>query len=169
MCEPHYRLALEIEKRVAEGRAGLAQIGKNGRVKGGPGSGKGAGAGGPPAITNDEATIKRIRELGGLQCTISEVAGVLQCHEETVRAFFQRHEKAARAFHEGRENGKASLRRMQFVQAKRSAAMGIWLGKNYLGQRDSDPGSIDRGSLSDEIGNEESATALLRAVRDEIE
>jgi hypothetical protein len=34
----------------------------------------------------------------------------------------------------GREEGKASLRRMQWRAAERSTAMLIWLGKQYLGQ-----------------------------------
>lgn len=33
---------------------------------------------------------------------------------------------------------KIKLRRMQFQLAEKSSAMGIWLGKNYLGQRDPD-------------------------------
>jgi hypothetical protein len=32
--------------------------------------------------------------------------------------------------------GKASLRRTQFELAKKSAAMSIWLGKQYLGQKE---------------------------------
>ena len=35
--------------------------------------------------------------------------------------------------------GKTSLRRMQFKLAEKSAAMAIFLGKNYLGQSDSTP------------------------------
>ena len=35
------------------------------------------------------------------------------------------------------ESGRASLRRMQYVAAKKgNATMQIWLGKQYLGQKD---------------------------------
>jgi hypothetical protein len=34
------------------------------------------------------------------------------------------------------ENGKSSLRRHQFLLSKKNAAMAIWLGKQWLGQKD---------------------------------
>lgn len=44
--------------------------------------------------------------------------------------------KFAEVFSEKRAIGKVSLRRMQWKQAENSTAMAIFLGKNYLGQRD---------------------------------
>ena len=35
-----------------------------------------------------------------------------------------------------REKGKVSLRRSQFKLAEKNPTMAIWLGKQYLGQRD---------------------------------
>jgi hypothetical protein len=146
LCESHYNIAREAERRAVEDGT-LTPIGKGGRVKGGPGA-----------------------DLGGMQCTVAETAGVLQCSEETLRNFFKANENAALAYREGKESGKASLRRMQYVMAKRSAAMGIWLGKNWLGQRDSlEIGPIGGAGASAELGSEEGATALLRAVRMEKE
>ena len=37
---------------------------------------------------------------------------------------------------EKREKGKISLRRYQWELAKKNATMAIWLGKQFLGQRD---------------------------------
>ena len=39
-------------------------------------------------------------------------------------------------FREKRGKGKISLRRAQFRLAEHNAAMAIWLGKQYLGQRE---------------------------------
>jgi len=176
LCQQHYEMRRAAEQRATQeaiDKNALA-IGKNGRSKGGPGAGLGVhnGGGGPTKLTYDEPTLKRIRDLAGLQCTLPEIAGVLQCCDDTLRKFLDDHEEARRAFREGKENGKASLRRIQFVQAKRSAAMGIWLGKNWLGQTDSyriGPLNGQPGSAADDLGCLESATALLRAVRSESE
>jgi hypothetical protein len=41
-------------------------------------------------------------------------------------------------FAQKRVGGQISLRRSQFKLAEKSAAVSIWLGKQYLGQRDRD-------------------------------
>ena len=50
-------------------------------------------------------------------------------------------------------NGKISLRRYQFDLAKKSSAMAIFLGKNYLGQRDSFPEEVDASEINKAITN----------------
>jgi hypothetical protein len=173
LCTKHYRVFLikqRREKAAAEAAAAgrkVVLIGKNGSPLPDPGAGREAATGAPPKLQPDEPTLKRIRDLGGLQCTLAEVAGVLQCDEATVRAFLKKYPKAANAFEEGKNGGKASLRRMQYVQAKRNAAMAIWLGKNYLGQRDTvgDPLLPGGGGVDAQLGSDEGLTALLRAVR----
>ena len=80
-----------------------------------------------------------------------------------------RRELAMEAWEFGRENGKVSLRRMQFLQARKSAAMAIWLGKQYLGQRDHDKieigGAPDGVPVQLEHGMAEGLTALLHRAR----
>ena len=39
-------------------------------------------------------------------------------------------------YKKGQDNGKRSLRRIQFKLAEKNPTMAIWLGKQYLGQRD---------------------------------
>lgn len=46
------------------------------------------------------------------------------------------HKEFQEAYKKGLENGKQDLRRKQWRLADRSAAMAIWLGKQYLGQKD---------------------------------
>lgn len=117
----------------------------------------------PPKLLPDAPTLKRIKELGALQCTMGEAAGVLCCHVDTFRDFMRKYEEGEKAWLEGKESGKASLRRMQFLQAKKSPAMAIWLGKQYLGQKDNLDigGSRDSGPISVEHGITEGLTALL--------
>ncbi len=81
--------------------------------------------------------IEQVRVLAGIQCTLEEIAAVMKIKK---RQFINRmnDDEALRiAFEEGGREGKASIRREQFrlLQAG-NATMGVWLGKQYLGQRD---------------------------------
>lgn len=78
-------------------------------------------------------------KLCGLQCTLQEIAGFFEVSEDTIERFCKREykERFADIYEKKREIGKISLRRAQFKLAEKSAAMAIFLGKNYLGQRDS--------------------------------
>ena len=46
-------------------------------------------------------------------------------------------------------DGKISLRRFQFRQAEKSYAMAIWLGKQWLGQRDNMDMSVESRESQD--------------------
>ena len=61
--------------------------------------------------------------------SVRQIADYLDVSEQGRRDFRLAYEK-------GQENGKISLRRIQFKLAERNATMGIWLGKQYLGQRE---------------------------------
>ena len=71
-----------------------------------------------------------VEQLAALQCTYEEIAAFCGCDKSTISRNF------ATEINKGREAGKISLRRKQFKLADTSAAMAIFLGKNYLGQRD---------------------------------
>lgn len=73
-----------------------------------------------------------VKKLASIMCTEKEIANFLGCDERTL----QRDEEFCRVFKEGKETGKMSLRRMQWKLAEKSYAMAIFLGKQYLGQRD---------------------------------
>lgn len=73
-----------------------------------------------------------VERLAGIQCTQQEIATFLGCSVDTL----QRDEKFCGLYKKGMENGKMSLRRIQFKLAEKNTAMAIFLGKNYLGQRD---------------------------------
>jgi hypothetical protein len=93
--------------------------------------------GGRPRILQpDEATLKTVKGLGHLQATTKECAAFLGVSEPTFLKFKADFPEVAEALEEGNGTGRVSLRRMQFRLAAKNAAMGIFLGKNYLGQTD---------------------------------
>jgi len=96
-----------------------------------------AGAGGRPQKEIDK---KIFENLCGIQCTRDEICAVLDITDKTLTNWCQQtYGKSFSAiFKEKRQIGFISLRRTQFKLAEKSAAMAIFLGKNYLGQNDKD-------------------------------
>ena len=81
---------------------------------------------------------KVFEDLCQLQCTQSEIASFFRVHHETLirRTEANYEEPYASVYKKYAEGGKSSLRRIQWNLAKKSTAMAIWLGKQWLGQRD---------------------------------
>ena len=78
-------------------------------------------------------------QLCGLQCTLEEMEALFRCDHKTIARWCRETYEGKRfsqVFREKRQIGKISLRRKQLRLAERSAAMAIFLGKNYLGQKD---------------------------------
>lgn len=74
-----------------------------------------------------------VEKLSYIQCTQEEIAEVLGISVRTL----QRDKEFCRIYKKGIESGKSSLRRLQWKRAEEgNATMQIWLGKQYLGQRD---------------------------------
>lgn len=73
------------------------------------------------------------------QCTEEEIASFFRCSVDTISRFCKTtyKESFAEVYKKLSEGGKTSLRRKQWKLAETSAPMAIWLGKQYLGQRDS--------------------------------
>ena len=85
-----------------------------------------------------EIDKKIFENLCGLQFTLEEIAGVFDCSADTIERWCKREygETFAETYKKHSAKGKMSLRRIQFKLAEKSAAMAIFLGKNYLGQKD---------------------------------
>ena len=80
-----------------------------------------------------EINYKLAEQLASIFCTEEEIALILGISVRTL----QRDEEFCRVFKKGKETAKMSLRRYQFDSAKKgNVTMQIWLGKQYLGQRD---------------------------------
>lgn len=90
---------------------------------------------GRPLKEIDKAQFEK---LCNLQCTLLEIAGFFNCSDDTIERWCKRTYKTnfAECFKTFSQGGKISLRRTQFKLAERSAAMAIFLGKQYLGQTD---------------------------------
>lgn len=80
----------------------------------------------------------QFERLCGIQCTEEEIAGIFDCSVDTIENWCKRTYKTtfSEVYKIHSASGKASLRRTQFKLAERSAAMAIFLGKQYLGQKD---------------------------------
>jgi len=88
----------------------------------------------------DSTLVERAAALGLTDDEIGQLLGVSRWTVER---------KAAAALNRGRAKLALRLRRMQWRAAKRgSAAMLIWLGKQYLGQRDAQDIRTDGGQLA---------------------
>ena len=90
---------------------------------------------GRPPIEIDKDQFEK---LCGLQCTLVEIASYFNCSEDTIERWCKKAYSTtfAETFKKKSGKGKMSLRRAQFRLAETNASMAIWLGKQYLGQRD---------------------------------
>jgi len=80
-------------------------------------------------------------DLCKIQCSQQEIANMLHINRETLRIRAKDHYKEdyQAIFERFSDGGKVGLRRTQLKLAQRHAGMAIFLGKNWLGQKDSDP------------------------------
>ena len=108
-------------------------------------------AGGRP---KKEIDYEMVGRLAAIQCTEEEIGIVLDIDKRTL----QRDKEFCRLFNIKKQEGKASLRRMQWKKAESgNATMLIFLGKQYLGQADKqeltgkDGGAIEIDSPRDRI------------------
>ena len=85
-----------------------------------------------------EIDQKQFENLCGLQCTLEEICGWFDVTDKTLDSWCKRTYNASfsEVFKQKRGNCKISLRRMQWRLAEKNATMAIWLGKQYLDQRD---------------------------------
>lgn len=97
-------------------------------------------------IPYTEETLQHIENLAAVFATYDDVAARFRCSKDSVERFFQRHPDAKQRWITGQSRGCVSLRANQFRLSKTNAAMAIFLGKNYLGQRDIVDQTPDRPS-----------------------
>ena len=79
-------------------------------------------------------------DLCGIMCTIEEICSILRVSEDVLENRIKsKFECSLRDMHRVlSDSGKISIRRSQMEICKTNATMAIWLGKVYLGQRDTD-------------------------------
>ena len=86
-----------------------------------------------------EIDHQQFRKLCQIQCTLEEIAAWFECSVDTIERWCKREtDKTFAELHRIYSvDGKISLRRNQFKLAEKNVTMAIWLGKQYLGQKDS--------------------------------
>lgn len=94
----------------------------------------------PKKVGRPKKEIKQdeFEKLCGMQCTLEEIAGFFDCCDDTINNWCQKTygDNFSGIYKVKSMPGKISLRRMQWKLAEKSYAMAIFLGKQYLGQRD---------------------------------
>jgi hypothetical protein len=78
----------------------------------------------------NEETLRQIRVLASLGLSHEDIATVTGLARRTMER------RAGEVLAEGRAQMRARLHRIQWDLATKSPTMAIWLGKQYLGQRD---------------------------------
>ena len=104
---------------------------KRSRIKRAPKEGR-------PEKAIDESLLQN---LCMIQCTEKEMCAVLEVDSNTLEAYIRKVHKSgfSEYFERYRGQGRVSLRRLQFRKAEEgSVPMLIWLGKQYLDQKDGD-------------------------------
>lgn len=103
-----------------------------------------------------------IEKLSYIQCTQEEIASIVGVHRSTLL----RDEEFCRIYKKGIRSGKMSLRRLQWKSAEKgNVTMLIYLGKQYLGQREGigvsfeTPLEINREDLEKELRDKLDATS----------
>ena len=82
---------------------------------------------------------RQFETMCAYQCTLEEICAFLNIDDCTLNTWCKETYNGrpfSEVFREKREFGKMSLRRKQWKLADTSASMAIFLGKNYLGQKD---------------------------------
>jgi len=113
-----------------------------------------------------ELNKKQFENLCGLQCTKAEICAFFEITDKTLERWCKRTYKKGFSdiFREKRGIGKISLRRSQWRLAEKNAAMAIWLGKQYLGQKEQ-----PEISLTVDNRREDALSASLRELADSLE
>lgn len=99
--------------------------------------------GNPTGRPEKEIDWTMFEQLCHIQCTQSEIASFFKIHTDTVNTRVEKQygEPYSVIYKRYSDGGKMSLRRMQLKLAQKNAAMAIWLGKQYLGQKDKEIGA----------------------------
>ena len=98
----------------------------------------------PDASPKESEQRETIEKLASIGCNYEEIATIAKCSTKTLQR------KYGSLIENGRAKGRMSLRKAQFEAAvnEHNPAMLIWLGKQWLGQKDSlELGSIGGGPL----------------------
>ena len=104
----------------------------------------------------DRIDKKQFENLCGLQCTLLEICDFFDVEDDTLNSWCKKTYGTtfSEVFKLKRGKGQISLRRMQWKLAEKNPTMAIFLGKQYLGQKDKIEYSDDgMKSINENINN----------------
>lgn len=86
----------------------------------------------------DKIDKKQFENLCGIQCTLAEICDFFDVEDDTLNSWCKKTYGTtfSEVFKVKRGKGQISLRRMQWKLAEKNPTMAIWLGKQYLNQKD---------------------------------
>lgn len=101
----------------------------------------------------DKINQQQFESLCYIQCTQEEICSVLNVCTDTLESWCQSTygKHFSEVFKEKRQGGRASLRRNQWKLAEKNATMAIFLGKQYLGQKDVVEQTVSQNGVIDEL------------------
>lgn len=85
---------------------------------------------GRPKAKFTEQQIRDIEQMAFNQCQTNTIAKVIGCDNHTLEKHF------SQVLTKKRAEGRKELRRTQMEQSAKNPTMSIWLGKQYLEQKD---------------------------------
>lgn len=120
-------------------------------------------------MPKQKVKLQDIEKLAMLQCTHREAAGFLDLRLHEFKKLLRKNLQVAEAWERGQQMGLVSLRRKQMALASHNATMAIFMGKQYLGQKDvvtnqhvgADGGPIDIDLSQLGKGDRDALRALL--------
>ena len=86
----------------------------------------------------DRIDKKVFENLCGIKCTLAEICDAFDVEDDPLNSWCKKTYGTtfSEVFTVKRGKGQISLRRMQWKLAEKNSAMAIWLGKQYLNQKD---------------------------------
>ena len=111
---------------------------------------------GRPRLKLNNLGIEIVTKLAGFMCTEEEIASFLDVTVETLHNK-ENYNTFLECIKNGQNIGKVSLRQNQFNLSKTNPTMAIWLGKQYLGQRD---------NIIETSNSESALNAVCEAIRE---
>lgn len=101
----------------------------------------------------DRIKKEQFESLCYIQCTEEEICSVLDVCTDTLDSWCQNTYGMhfSDIFKIKRKGGRASLRRNQWKLAEKNATMAIFLGKQYLGQKDVIETTVTNNGILDEL------------------
>src|SRR6202521_6311274 len=118
--------------------------------------------------TTAKIDLAELERLSAMQCTEEEIAAWFKVSTRTI----ERRRKVKRfadVIERGRAKGRISVRRQQLKLLEAgNATMGVWLGKQILGQRDITPVELTGASGAELQFSKEAVDAIIKEAKKNI-